>query len=132
MTMLNAVSSSSVNRDAQTAAVYHDPSALQSSGFGDALRAADQRRDADGSIATGTEDDQELRETFRSFVGQTMFGLMLKEMRKSVHKVPYFHGGQAEEIFQQQLDMTLAEEITNASADRFSDPMFELFQLRRS
>ncbi|GAB6164470.1 hypothetical protein JCM19992_04700 [Thermostilla marina] len=78
-----------------------------------------------------TEDDEELREAFRSFVGQTLFGMMLKEMRKSVHKTPYFHGGQAEEIFQQHLDMTLAEKMADSAADRFSDPMFELFELRR-
>jgi len=75
--------------------------------------------------------EQETRRAFQSFVGQTLFGQMLKEMRKSVHKSAYFHGGRAEEIFQQQLDQVLAEKMSNASAERLSEPMYRLFTLGR-
>jgi len=74
----------------------------------------------------------EVREAFDQFVGQTFFGQMLSTMRKTVGKPAYFHGGRAEEIFQSQLDQVLSEEMTNASADQFSGPMFELFMLGRS
>lgn len=74
----------------------------------------------------------ELQESFKQFVGQTLFGQMLSSMRQTVEKPAYFHGGQTEEIFQQQLDQVLVEEITDASADRIADPMFELFNLRRN
>lgn len=74
---------------------------------------------------------QELRDVFTQFVGQSMFGQMLSAMRKTVDKPAYFHGGQAEEIFQGQLDQVLVEEITEASADQIADPMFELFKLGR-
>ena len=40
-----------------------------------------------------------LREAFDSFVGETFYGQMLKEMRKTVGKSAYFDGGRAEEIF---------------------------------
>ena len=69
--------------------------------------------------------DGELREVFTQFVGQTFFGQMLKAMRSTVGKPAYFHGGQAEEIFRGQLDQTLAEHMTEASADRFATPLFD-------
>jgi len=76
--------------------------------------------------------DQEVRQAFQSFVGQALFGQLLKAMRKTVGKPAYLHGGRAEEIFQQQLDQVLAEKIAVTSADKFSDPMFELFMMKRA
>lgn len=76
-------------------------------------------------------ENAELREQFDSFVGETLFGQLLKSMRKTVGKPAYFHGGRTEEIFQQQLDQVLAEKITESSAATFTDPMFELFTLER-
>lgn len=85
---------------------------------------------ADPADAASPEDDGEVRKAFQSFVGQTLFGMMLQEMRKSVHKTPYFHGGTAEEVFQRQLDTVLSEKLADAAGDRFSNPMYELFRLR--
>lgn len=79
---------------------------------------------------TPATDDEELEQVFQKFVGQTFFGLMLKEMRKSIHKTPYFHGGLAEEVFEQHLDMTLAEKLAESSGERFFKPMYELFRLQ--
>lgn len=84
------------------------------------------------AIGQPTGEGGELKESFKQFVGQTLFGQMLSSMRKTVDSSAYFHGGQTEEIFQQQLDQVLVEEITDASADTIADPMFELFSLRRS
>jgi Rod binding protein len=67
----------------------------------------------------------ELRERFTQFVGEAFFGQMIKAMRATVGKPAYFHGGRAEEVFQGQLDQKLAEHLTEASADKFSEPMFE-------
>jgi flagellar protein FlgJ len=89
----------------------------------------------DGPVAKppplGKSGDEELRKAFQSFVGQTLFGQLLKAMRKTVGKPAYFHGGRAEEIFQQQLDQVLAEKISDASAEKFSGPMFDLFVMKR-
>ena len=76
--------------------------------------------------------DEQVREAFHSFVGQTLFGQLLQAMRKTLGKPAYFHGGRAEEIFQQQLDQVLAEKIAETSADKFSEPMFELFMMKRT
>ncbi len=78
----------------------------------------------------GAEDP--LRDAFRDFVGQTLFGQMLSSMRSTVGKPAYFHGGRAEEVFSQQLDQVLVEQITDASASTVADPMFELFNMQRS
>ena len=79
----------------------------------------------------GTDKNSRLRKAFDSFVGETFFGQLIRSMRKTVGKPAYFHGGRAEEIFQQQLDQVLAEKISQSSADKFTGPMFELFTLQR-
>jgi hypothetical protein len=56
---------------------------------------------------------------------------LLSEMRKTVDKPAYLHGGQGEEIFQGQLDQVLAERLSDATAEQFSGPMFDLFMLPR-
>lgn len=73
----------------------------------------------------------ELRQAFQDFVGQTLFGSMLASMRATVGKPAYLHGGRTEEVFQKQLDQHLVENLSDATADTISDPMFELFQMQR-
>ena len=80
------------------------------------------------------ESDEEaarLRATFNQFIGETFYGQMLKAMRKTVRPAAFANGGRAEEIFQQQLDQTLATKMAEATADRFSGPMYELFNMQR-
>lgn len=96
-----------------------------------ALEKAQFRTPAARPPAAAGKDDAEVREAFQSFVGQTFFGQLLGAMRKSVGKPAYFHGGRAEEIFQQQLDQVLAEKMAESSADRLVGPMYELFALER-
>ncbi len=74
---------------------------------------------------------EELREAFEDFVGQTFFAEMIKACRSSQQPSAYFHGGRAEEIFQGQLDQVLSEELSESSASKIADPMFELFMLKR-
>jgi Rod binding domain-containing protein len=78
-----------------------------------------------------TSDKAGLREAFDDFVGQSLFGQMLASMRKTLEKPAYFHGGRGEEVFQGQLDQMLTEELSDASAEQITSPMFELFQLAR-
>ncbi|WP_254506919.1 rod-binding protein [Anatilimnocola floriformis] len=74
----------------------------------------------------------ETKKAFTDFVGQTMFGQTLASMRKTVEKPAYFHGGRAEEVFQGQLDQILSEKLTDASAESFAGPMYDMFMLQRS
>jgi len=80
-------------------------------------------------VAGGTDP---LREAFDDFVGQTLFGQMLASMRSTVGKPAYFHGGRAEEIFSEQLDRVLVENLSDASASTITDPMYRLFNMQRS
>lgn len=89
------------------------------------------QRFAEGKEATKGEEQEAVREAFGDFVGQTMFGSLMASMRKGQEKPAYFHGGRAEEVFQEQLDQKLVEEMSDASADSFVNPMFDLFQLQR-
>lgn len=77
------------------------------------------------------EKPSEMKEAFTDFVGQTLFGSMLSSMRKTVGKPAYMHGGRTEEVFQQQLDQHIVEDLTKSSAGQIADPMFELFNLQR-
>ncbi|NLX54095.1 MAG: hypothetical protein GXY58_03170 [Planctomycetaceae bacterium] len=75
--------------------------------------------------------DREVREAFHDFVGQTFYGQLLSAMRKTVGKPAYFHGGRAEEVFQNQLDQVLSEKLSDATAETFTEPMYQLFTLSR-
>ena len=90
---------------------------------------ADQARVPNlGAVGAKAQPGQEkTREAFQSFVGETLFGQMLKSMRKTVGKTPYFHGGRAEDVFQQQLDQVLAQKMSRTSGERLASPMFNQF-----
>src|SRR4029078_11237440 len=75
--------------------------------------------------AAGNDKTAQLHDKFNEFVGQAFFGQMLKSMRATGGKRAYFYGGHAEEVFQGQLDQTMAEHLTKSSASKFADPMFE-------
>jgi peptidoglycan hydrolase FlgJ len=79
-----------------------------------------------------SESEDPLRQAFHNFVGQTFFSQMLASLRSTQEGAAYFNGGQAEKMFQGQLDQVLSEELTKASASQIADPMFKLFQLQRS
>ena len=81
-------------------------------------------RPAAASAAQQLESAEEVRDTFRKFVGEAFFGQMMKAMRSTQGKPAYFHGGHAEEVFQSQLDQVMSEHMTEASADQIADPMF--------
>ncbi len=83
------------------------------------------------SLGETAETVGETQKAFRDFVGQTLFGQMLKSMRSTVGKPAYLHGGKTEEVFQQQMDQVLVEKMSDASADQIADPMFELFMQSR-
>lgn len=80
---------------------------------------------------TAGPDTPELKKAFTDFVGQSFFGELLKQMRATVGKPAYLHGGFGEDVFQSQLDQILVERISDASASSFSDPMYNLMLARR-
>ncbi|MEO8269178.1 MAG: rod-binding protein [Aureliella sp.] len=91
--------------------------------------ASSAEEDLQATNGTGTDD---LKDAFQDFVGQTFFGEMIKSFRTTQQPSKYFHGGRAEEIFQGQFDQVLTEKLSDASSDKISNPMYELFMLKRS
>ncbi len=73
----------------------------------------------------------DLKDAFQDFVGQTFFGEMIKAFRTTQQPSKYFHGGRAEEIFQGQFDQVLSETLSDSSAEQIANPMYELFMLKR-
>ena len=87
---------------------------------------------ASASTRRNVHDTPEMHEAFTDFVGQTFFGELVKQMRATVKKPAFFHGGMGEDIFQSQLDQILVERISETSAATFSDPMYQLLMAPRS
>ena len=77
------------------------------------------------------KDDPRVHEQFNQSVGETFYGQMLKTLRESTGKQRYGFGGRAEKMFTQQFDQILAEKMSRASAGKFSEPMYALYNLQR-
>jgi peptidoglycan hydrolase FlgJ len=77
-----------------------------------------------GSDEQRLSDARELQGAFQDFVGKSFYGEMLKAMRSTVGEPAYFHGGNAEKIFQQQLDHQLGDEMTKANGGELAAVMF--------
>lgn len=75
--------------------------------------------------------DAETKQKFQEILGELLFGQMLKSMRRTVDQPAYFHGGRAEEIFTQQLDQVLAQELGRSAGEQFLGPMYELWSAGR-
>lgn len=88
--------------------------------------------DSSSRVATNVDEKKaaETQKVFQQFVGETFFGEMLKQMRKSVPESEYFNGGHGEKVFRQQLDQMISQKMAETSAQKLSEPMYELFQLR--
>lgn len=76
-------------------------------------------------IGKSTPTGPVLPEAFDQFVGDTFFRQMLKSMRSTAGKPAFLHGGQAEEIFQSQLDEVLITDMAKATHDSFSGELFK-------
>ncbi|HUG89523.1 MAG TPA: rod-binding protein [Planctomycetaceae bacterium] len=72
----------------------------------------------------------ELHQAFQDFVAGTFFQQMLKALRKTQGQAAYFHGGQAEQIFQGQFDQQIAEDLARDHGAAFAEPLFNSFAAR--
>ena len=116
------------NRSMTPIAGLQPPTTQDSAGL---MNSSSKSTKLPSSLSDPNASSPELREAFTDFVGQTLFGSMLSSMRKTVGKPAYMHGGRTEEVFQQQLDQHIVDDMTKSSADTISGPMFELFNMQR-
>ena len=68
-----------------------------------------------------------LHQAFQDFFAGTFYKQMFQSLRKMHSKPAYFHGGNAEEMFQSQMDQEVAENLARDQGSSFSDPMFSVF-----
>ncbi len=80
--------------------------------------------------AAGSPSSADLKPTFQKAVAGMLFGEMMKAMRSTVGKPAYLHGGQAEEIFQSQLDQTLVEQLAEDHGGTFVGDLYDQFRLQ--
>ncbi len=83
-----------------------------------------------GLAGPATGPSPELRQTFQDFVAGTFYQQMLQTLRKTQSQAAYFHGGQAEQIFQGQLDQQIAEDLARDHGAAFAEPLFNNFAAR--
>ncbi len=69
----------------------------------------------------------EIREKFQDFVAGTFYKTMLKALRSGQKKPAYVYGGQAEEVFQGQMDQIVAEQLARTHGAQFADPLFDSY-----
>lgn len=72
----------------------------------------------------------DLKPTFQKAVAGMLFSQMMKAMRSTVGKPAYLHGGQAEEVFQGQLDQTIVEQLAESQGGKFVGDLYDQFRLQ--
>ena len=90
---------------------------------------------ADVSTATLTTDSTtlsgpgstELKQTFQDFVAGTFYRQMLSSLHDGQDKPAYFHGGQAEDIFQSEMDSRIADDLARRDGASFAKPLYAQF-----
>jgi Rod binding domain-containing protein len=83
-----------------------------------------QNHRSDGTKAPA-KGELAVREKFQDFVGGTFYKEMLKALRAAQKPSKYLNGGQAEKIFQSQMDQQIAEDLAHQYAGHLADPLFE-------
>jgi Rod binding domain-containing protein len=63
----------------------------------------------------------QLRQATDKLVGSLFYGTLLRQMRSSVLKGPYGHGGRGEEVFAGQLDQLFAERMGESRTTNLTD-----------
>ena len=72
-----------------------------------------------------SDSSDEVKKTFTSVFGEMLYFEMLKGMRKTLDKPAYFNGGQAEEMFTQQLDQVISQKMAETTGDSLLGQTFE-------
>ncbi|GEM_PF-1887931 len=71
------------------------------------------------------EKPESAQEALQQFVGETFYGIMMKQMRSSVMKSDLFGNSSALNMFESQFDQMMVEKMAANSTDQFSQPMYE-------
>jgi Rod binding domain-containing protein len=109
------------------------PISAATNALGSPLDRVMARLDQGASKSSRSPDAKQLeaRDQFRDFVGGTFFKTMLKSLRSMQKPPKYFYGGQAEKIFQQQLDEQLTDDMARQYGDQIAGPLYDVYAAQR-
>jgi Rod binding domain-containing protein len=82
----------------------------------------------DQALEAATERREKLHDAADQLVATAFILPLLAQVRDDPFKGEMFHGGQAEQVFGQQLDVILADRITESSRFGISDAMVRRFE----
>lgn len=81
--------------------------------------------------AATSKELSEIQEKFQEFMAGSFYSQMVKSLRAGQGKPAYFHGGQAEEIFQSQMDQIVSTNLAKSHGTEFAEPMFRAYMQQR-
>ncbi len=71
--------------------------------------------------------DGNVKTSFQDFAAGTFYKEMLKSLRKLHNKPAYFYGGQAEQIFQGQMDQQVAEDMAHSHGNQVAGSLYQAY-----
>ena len=71
--------------------------------------------------------DKQAQDKFQEFVAGSFYKLMLKSLRSAQKPSKYFNGGQAEKVFQGQLDEQFTDKMAKKNGGTISNPLYPAF-----
>lgn len=73
--------------------------------------------------------NEELEKTFRTAVAGMFYGQLMKALRSTQGETAYLHGGQAERMFEAQLDQQLVEDLSEGHNGAFVHDLYQQFRI---
>ncbi len=80
-----------------------------------------------GNSSLSANGPSEVKTAFQDAVAGLFFGQMIKALRAGVGKPAYIHGGQAEEMFQTQMDQKVAENLARQNGGALVEELYQRF-----
>jgi Rod binding domain-containing protein len=74
-----------------------------------------------------SDEQLQVRQTFQDFVAGTFYKQMFKALRSTENQPAYMHGGKAEEMFQNQMDQQVAENLARDQGSDLVGPLYTTF-----
>jgi Rod binding domain-containing protein len=74
-----------------------------------------------------TAETVDAEQAFQEFYAGTFYRLMLKALRESQGEMAYFDGGQAERIFQSQLDEQIVQNLSEHHGRELAAPLYQQY-----
>ena len=76
------------------------------------------------------EQPQTAEEALTQFVGETFYGMMIKQMRSSVIKSDLMGTSNAEKMFESQFDQMMVQRLAENSSSKMTEPMYKQMMLQ--